>query len=61
MFNQIRRIWADRGLGDRDFTSQEAKLKDALIHLQEAANSLSRASETLLDVINTKGASPVDT
>lgn len=55
MFNQIRRLWADNGAGDRDFTPQEEKLKDALRHLQQAADSLSRASETLLDVINSKG------
>lgn len=55
MFNQIRRIWADNGAGDKDFTPQEQKLKDALLHLQQAADSLSRASETLLDVINSKG------
>ncbi len=61
MFNQIRRMWADNGSGDRDFTTQEEKLKDALVHLQEAANSLSRASETLLDVINSKGVARVDT
>lgn len=58
MFNQIRRIWADNGSGDRDFTSQEQKLKDALLHLQKAADSLSRASETLLYVINSKGLEP---
>lgn len=55
MFNQIRRIWADHGAEDRDFSPQEEKLKDALQHLQEAASSLSRASETLLAVIRTKG------
>lgn len=55
MFNQIRRIWADNGSEDKDFTPQEVKLKDALTHLKEAADSLSRASEVLLDVIRTKG------
>ncbi len=55
MFNQIRRIWADKGTGDKDFTSQENKLKAALLHLQQASDSLSRAAETLLDVINSKG------
>jgi predicted HTH domain antitoxin len=52
MFNQIRRIWADNGSGDKDFTPQEEQLKRALEHLQQAADSLSRASEALLDVIN---------
>lgn len=55
MFNQIRRLWADTGADDKDFTPQELKLKDALKHLQEAADSLSRASETLLHVIKSKG------
>lgn len=55
MFNQIRRIWSDGGKGDKDFSSQEQKLKDALIHLKEAADSLSKAAEVLKDVIETKG------
>jgi len=55
MFNQLRRIWADTGSEDRDFTPQEEKLKDALSHLQQAADSLSKASQTLLHVINSKG------
>lgn len=55
MFNQIRRIWADNGAGDKDFAPQEEKLKDALLHLQQAADSLSRASEALLTVIKSKG------
>ena len=55
MINQIRRLWADNGSNDRDFTDQEARLQDALQHLKLAADSLSRASQTLLDVINAKG------
>lgn len=55
MFNQIRRIWSDTGAGDKDFTPQEEKLKDALLHLQQAADSLSKASATLLGVIQSKG------
>ena len=55
MFNQIRRIWADNGSGDKDFTRQEIQLRDALTHLQQAADSLSRASEALVYVINSKG------
>jgi hypothetical protein len=57
MFNQIRRIWADTGSADRDFTPQEEKLKDALLHLQQSADSLSKASQMLLHVINSKGLS----
>ena len=52
MFNQIRRMWSDYGKNDKDFTPQEEKLKNALNHLRLAANSLSKASEELLDVIN---------
>lgn len=48
-------MWADDGRGDKDFTPQEQKLKDALTHLKEAANSLSKASEVLIDVIQTRG------
>lgn len=55
MFNQIRRIWADTGTNDKDFTPQELKLKDALKHLKDSADSLSKASELLLHVIETKG------
>lgn len=55
MFNQLRRIWADTGSNDKDFTPQELKLKDALKHLKDSADSLSKASELLLHVIETKG------
>lgn len=55
MFNQIRRMWADDGRNDRDFTPQEQRLKNALKHLKEAADSLSKASEVLIDVINSRG------
>lgn len=55
MINQIRRLWSDNGKNDMDFTEQEKKLQDALEHLKTAADSLSRASQTLLDVIHSKG------
>lgn len=55
MFNQIKRIWADNGSGDKDFSLQEEKLKDALLHLQQAADSLSKASGTLRAVLSSKG------
>jgi len=60
MINQIRRIWADKGANDKDFSLQESQLRTALEHLRDAANSLGRASEMLLDVINSK-APPVPT
>lgn len=52
MLNQFRRIWADHGANDKDFSVQESQLKTALEHLANAAHSLGRATETLLDVIN---------
>jgi hypothetical protein len=55
MFNQIMRIWRDDGSNDKDFTGQEQKLREALKHLKDAADSLSKASDHLLDVIRTKG------
>ena len=54
MINQIRRIWADDGSGDKDFSVQESQLRVALEHLRDAADSLGRASTMLLDVINAK-------
>lgn len=55
MFNQIKRIWSDNGSGDKDFTVQERRLQDALLHLKEAADNLSKASEILIGVIRTRG------
>ena len=52
MLNQLRRIWNDTGKDDKDFTPQEERLKSALTHLKEAADSLSKASSVLIDVIN---------
>lgn len=57
MFNQLRRIWADDGRNDMDFTEQEKRLRDALEHLKDAAMSLSKAAEHLTYVIKTKGLS----
>ncbi len=52
MLNQFRRLWGDDGRNDKDFSPQEQRLKDALTHLKEAADSLSKASTVLIDVIN---------
>jgi hypothetical protein len=52
MFSQLRRIWNDDGRNDKDFTPQELRLKNALKHLKDAADNLSRATEDLLYVIN---------
>lgn len=50
MLNQIRRIWADTGLGDKDFTMEETKLKEALLNLKHSADQLSKASTVLLEL-----------
>lgn len=55
MFKQLLRMWNDDGRNDRDFSIPEQKLKEALEELKNASNSLSRASEHLLYVINTQG------
>lgn len=55
MFNQIRRIWADTGSNDKDFSPQEEKLKVALEHLKEASTQMSKAADLLLHVLQTKG------
>lgn len=54
MLNQIRRIWADRGKDDKDFTAEELRLKQALLELKSASDTLSRASATLLDLIHSR-------
>lgn len=55
MLNQIKRLWVDKGLDDKDFTAQEQKLNSALQHLKEAADNLSKASAVLIDVIQKRG------
>jgi hypothetical protein len=52
MFNQFRRIWADHGQNDKDFSGQEERLRKALEHLKSAAHDLSVASEHLLSVLS---------
>lgn len=52
MLNQIKRLWGDNGANDKDFSPQEERLKNALLHLKQAADSLSKASTVLIDVIN---------
>lgn len=55
MLNQFKRIWADKGKNDKDFTPQELKLKEALMEVKRASDQLSRASTILLDLINSRG------
>lgn len=52
MLNQIKRIWADRGKDDKDFTEEDLKLKKALSELKSASDAVSKASATLLDLIH---------
>lgn len=54
MLNQIKRIWADKGRDDKDFSEEELKLKHALSALKTASDDLSRASSALLDLIYSK-------
>lgn len=54
MLNQIRRIWADKGKDDKDFTEEERQLKQALLELKSASDTLSKASITLLDLIHSR-------
>lgn len=51
MLNQIRRLWADNGNDDKDFSVEELKLKKALGELKVAADNLSRAATVLQDLI----------
>jgi len=52
--NQIKRIWADDGRGDKDFSEQEAKLRQVQGQLITATEALKSASETLIDLIQGK-------
>lgn len=54
MFNQIKRLWADDGRDDKDFTVEEIKLKKALTDVKVAADQLSRAAAALLDLIHSR-------
>lgn len=48
--NQFRRIYADNGKGDVDFSKQEEKLRLSQIKLTQATQDLVRASERLNNV-----------
>ncbi len=47
ILSQFRRIMSDDGRGDRDFTKQEHRLRQAQQALREATDSLNRAAELL--------------
>jgi hypothetical protein len=54
VLSQFRRIFADNGRGDKDFGKQEAQLREAQRNLHDAISSMTRASEILKGLINSK-------
>lgn len=55
VLNQFRRISYDNGSGDRDFTKQEKRLKQANDNLAAATQALVNASNHLNDVVAMNG------
>jgi hypothetical protein len=53
--NQVRRIFADDGRGDRDYSAQEERLREAQKNLLDATSELTKASEILTDLLKSKG------
>lgn len=53
--SQFRRIYADHGQNDKDFTEQETRLREANLKLAEATRALVRASVHLNDVCAANG------
>ncbi|HEY2246700.1 MAG TPA: hypothetical protein VGH70_04590 [Bradyrhizobium sp.] len=51
IFRQIRRMLADDGRSDRDFTGQEERLHLAQAHLREAAAGLVAAADLIADFL----------
>lgn len=51
---QFRRIFADNGSGDKDFTEQETHLREVQQKLLEATTALTRAAQILTDLLKTK-------
>jgi hypothetical protein len=54
LLNQFKRIFTDDGRGDRDFTAQEERLRQAQKHLREAAAGLVRAADLLSDFLKSQ-------
>lgn len=50
VFRQFRRIYADNGSGDVDFTKQEETLRISQAKLKQATQDLVRAAENLNNV-----------
>jgi len=53
--NQFRRIFSDDGRGDKDFALQEAQLREANKKLFDAIDLVTKASEILSGLIQSKG------
>jgi septation ring formation regulator EzrA len=53
--NQVRRIFSDDGRGDRDYSVQEERLREAQKNLMDATDELTKASEALTDLLKSKG------
>ena len=58
IIKQLRRIYTDDGRGDRDFSRQEALLREAELNLIYATQELVRASQRLSDVVLEFGLAP---
>ncbi len=52
--NQFKRIFSDNGTGDKDFTDQETRLREAQQYLKEAAEGLNKAASLLSDLIKSR-------
>lgn len=54
ILNQFKRILADDGRDDRDFSDQVERLRQAQKHLEESADGLARAASILADLIKAR-------
>ena len=55
ILSQFRRIYADHGAGDKDFSGQERRLREANAKLMQASDDLVRSSVHLNDVLLANG------
>lgn len=54
ILSQFRRIFSDDGRGDKDFSGQEERLRQAQQYLKEAADGLTKAANLLADIIKNR-------
>lgn len=54
IIRQIRRMLADDGRSDRDFTEQEERLHQAQTHLRQAAAGLVAAADLIADFLKSR-------